>query len=397
MRVQKQKNIIQGRNSNKEVIVRDISRFPSAKLPELAITPDGKLKDKFPQYSRDDLRNLKKETIMENQRRITEGESVKDNLYALLLKGRRDWTLEALSDELNVGVGRIRSALKELNDEGKNIQPIGESIQLSKDIPSTKPSIIPVNFSEGTWYKFGAVSDNHLGSKYERLDVLNALYDRFAEEGITTVYNAGNMIDGEAKFNRFDIHKHGVEEQVGYLVDMYPQRPGITTEFITGDDHEGWYTQREGIDVGRYITAKATEEGRKDLKYLGHMEHDIVFKTPLGQCVLRIVHPGGGSSYATSYTAQKIVESYQEGEKPHILLVGHYHKAEYTFARGVHIVQTGCTEDQTPFMRKKRLAAHLGGWIIEFQQGETGAIQRFRAEFIPFFDRGYYEKAWKFR
>jgi hypothetical protein len=122
------------------------------------------------------------------------------------------------------------------------------------------------------------------------------------------------------------------------------------------------------------------------------MEADVILKASQGETILRVLHPGGGSAYAISYTSQKIVESYSSGEKPHILLDGHYHKAGYNYIRGVHVVQTGCTQDQTPFMRKKRLAAHLGGWIIEFSVDDQGAITRFKQEFIPFYDNGYYTK-----
>jgi hypothetical protein len=32
--------------------------------------------------------------------------------------------------------------------------------------------------------------------------------------------------------------------------------------------------------------------------------------------------------------------------------------------RNVHVVQLGCFQDQSLFMRQKKLAAHIGGWII---------------------------------
>jgi hypothetical protein len=242
------------------------------------------------------------------------------------------------------------------------------------------------------FYRFGVTGDNHLCSRYERLDVLNALYDLFEGEGITRVFNTGNWIDGEARFNKHDLKVHGLDNQLNYWIDNYPQRPGVVTEYITGDDHEGWYTQREGINVGKYAERKARDAGREDLVFLGHMEADIILPAPNGQTVVRVLHPGGGSAYAISYTSQKIVESYTGAEKPNILLDGHYHKAGYNYIRGVHVVQTACTQDQTPFMRKKRLAAHLGGWIIEFSVDEQGAITRFKKEFIPFYDKGYYEK-----
>jgi hypothetical protein len=140
----------------------------------------------------------------------------------------------------------------------------------------------------------------------------------------------------------------------------------------------------------------AKEAGRNDLEYLGHLEADIVYKAPEGETTVRLVHPGGGTAYALSYSVQKIVESYVGGEKPQVLLCGHYHKAEYSYVRGVHCVQVGCTQDQTPFMRKKKLQAHLGGWICEIGVGKQGSVTWFKQQFFPFYDRAYHQ-AWAYK
>lgn len=323
---------------------------------------------------------------------FTESLSLKDKVFEYILKSKKHVGYAELTDKFDCGMSKIRQAIDELRAENKNFHFRDEGLEIANTIGKYTPSVIKSHHLVGKRIKLGFVTDNHLGSKYERLDVLNAVYDRFAMEGITEVYNAGNVIDGEARFNKFDIHQYGMENQCKYFAKIYPKRDGITTYFITGDDHEGWYVQREGIDIGKFMESKAIEAGRTDLKYIGHMEHDIIFKTKGGQAVLRIVHPGGGSSYAYSYTSQKIVESYTPGEKPDIVFGGHYHKACYNYIRGVHFLQGGTTMDQSPFMRKKRLEAHLGGWIVEFQQGENGVIQSFKCEWISFYGRDFYEK-----
>lgn len=305
-------------------------------------------------------------------------------------------TVEEFSDYFNVGVSKIKEAVKDLQALGHNILLDNEKVIFSKTIAKSEETILDVKKMSNGFYKFGACGDMHMGSKYERLDVLNALYDLYEKEGVKIVYNTGNWIDGEARFNIQDLNVHGMDNQVNYFVKNYPQRKGIITYFIGGDDHEGWYTQREGIDIGKYAEMKAKEAGRTDLVYLGYMEADIILKAPQGQTKIRVVHPGGGSSYAISYSIQKIIESYQGGEKPDVLLAGHYHKADYLFCRGVHAVQTACCMDQSPFMRKKKLAAHLGGWIIEMATDINGAITRFKQEFIPFYDNKYY-KPWAYK
>jgi hypothetical protein len=319
-----------------------------------------------------------------------------EDLIKQAFKKKDMHTLDELSDAFDTGVGKIKAALENLKTLGHNFSLDGGRVLLSNIIPKSEPTKLNVSKMSNGFHRFGALGDNHMCSRYERNDVLNALYDLYEAEGIKTVYNTGNWIDGEARFNKHDLHTHGMDNQIDYFIQNYPKRNGITTYFIGGDDHEGWYTQREGIDIGKYAEFKAREAGRTDLVYLGHMEADIVIPAPNGQTTIRVVHPGGGSSYAISYTVQKLVESYQGGEKPDVLLLGHYHKADYVFCRGVHCIQTGTTEDQSPFMRKKRLAAHLGGWIIEMATDDNGAVTRFKQEFMPFYDNAYYEK-WAYK
>ncbi len=220
--------------------------------------------------------------------------------------------------------------------------------------------------------RFGAIGDSHLCSKYERNDILNAIYDVYASEGIRDVYHTGNYIDGEARFNFTDIHTHGIDNQVQYFIDKYPRRAGVTTHFIAGDDHEGWYSQKTGIDIGKHTEDMARRSGREDLRYLGYMESDVLAG---GSVPVRVLHAGGGSAISISYTSQKIVDSYRDADRPLILLVGHYHKSEFLpNYRGVYIFQTGTTQMQTPFMRKKRLHADLGAWIVSVNEFDDGSI-----------------------
>jgi hypothetical protein len=107
--------------------------------------------------------------------------------------------------------------------------------------------------------------------------------------------------------------------------------------------------------------------------------------------MIKLMHPGGGSAYARSYTGQKQVEAFQGGEKPAILVSGHYHVSNYMNDRNVHVVSLPGMQDQTVFARKKRLRFEVGGAIMEFKTGSTGEVTRFRVEFTLFFDRGFYK------
>jgi predicted phosphodiesterase len=111
---------------------------------------------------------------------------------------------------------------------------------------------------------------------------------------------------------------------------------------------------------------------------------------------MKLMHGGGGSSYAVSYRPQKIVESLQGGEKPNILLLGHYHKQFYAPVRNVHVLLPGCTTDQSVFLRKQSIEAHVGGVLVRIRQDkQDGHVTDFVPHFRSYFDRGYYERRYE--
>ena len=332
---------------------------------------------------------------------------VEESLIAQIKKGKK--SLLELSNILDIGPNRVRSIAESLHEKGYIINIEDDTLSMKPEESPVKKINIEKFFGgkpekvyllrdgkkveiNGFNYKFGAIADSHIGSKYERLDVLNALYDIFEKEEIKVVLHGGNYVDGEFRFNKLETITHGFDEMIDYFLKNYPKRKGIKTFFISGDDHEGWWTQDKGIDPGKVIEERQVKYGRDDLVYLGYQEANLELKSKKGSALLKILHGGKGTSYADSYRTQKMVEALQEGEKPHIMLVGHYHKALYHTPRGVHSILLGCTQDQTRFMRKNEIKAYVGGWLIEINQADTGEINRFKPEWIQFWDKKFYQE-----
>lgn len=243
-------------------------------------------------------------------------------------------------------------------------------------------------------YVFGGIGDTHLGSKYERLDALEDMYSRLEGCGADRVYHTGNWIDGYLeRINAHDVHTPHMEGQLRYLAQAYPKRDGLVTYAVAGDDHEGWWARSHGIDIGKRAEQTMREHGREDWVNLGYMEaHIRLVNVNTGkESILAVVHPGGGSAYADSYSVQKIIESLDGGEKPAVALYGHYHKLMFGEYRNVFWIQTGCFQDQTPFARGKKLRFAVGGSIVRLEQDpETGAIIACTAQLVRYFVRGYY-------
>jgi predicted phosphodiesterase len=252
---------------------------------------------------------------------------------------------------------------------------------------------IPIRCNLGSWLTIGLVSDTHLGSIFAREDALSDIYKVFKREGVSQVFHAGNIVEGFiSRINADSVYTPSLDGQVAYCIEKYPKVEGITTYFITGDDHEGWW-QKSGFNFGKYLQEEAKLSGRNDLKYLGHVEADVQLRNKHGSCIMKIQHPGGGSAYSRSYAAQKQVEALQGGEKPAILVQGHYHVSNFMNDRNVYIVNMPGFQDQTIFARKKRLRMEIGGAIARIMLSPLdGSVSRFAIEFIMYFDRGYYKK-----
>ena len=325
----------------------------------------------------------------------------RQDLSEALLKALRSGPLSLAEISHRVGStpGQALDELQALQSRAHNIRKIGDDYALEREMEPAfvrGPSFRYVSRPDNTFY-FGVAADSHLGSKYERLDALVDIYDRFAKAKVDRVFHCGNWVEGEASFNRTDVAIHGMEQQLQYCVKHYPRREGIVTYAVTGDDHEGWYAQREGIDIGRRLEQDMRDAGRSDWVNLGYMEAyvELVNANTGKVAVLAVVHPGGGSAYADSYVVQKIIESLDGGEKPAVALYGHYHKMLAGEYRNVFWVLVPSTKDQDVFMRKKRIRSVVGGGIITLEQDpETGAITGFTPKLWRYFNKSFYNNRW---
>lgn len=273
---------------------------------------------------------------------------------------------------------RILSAyIEDIKDQGYQVSEDCGQVKICKDI------IPGYHTYEAKWkgeqvVRFGLMGDTQINSKYTQLSHLHALYDIYADEGITDVYHTGDIDEGEEMRigHKYECYTQGADDHVSEIIRVYPGKKGITTHFITGN-HDASIIKRCGYDIGYAIQAK-----RQDMHYLGNSEA-IVQLTP--NCTMQLSHPLDGTAYAISYKTQKMIDAMSGGEKPNILAIGHYHKSEYIFYRNVHAFQTGCFQAQTPFMKGKGLAAMMGGYIVEIHVTEDGTISRIKSEFVPFY------------
>lgn len=230
--------------------------------------------------------------------------------------------------------------------------------------------------------RYLAISDTHIGNVNYDPALMSHAAKVAKEMKVDFAVHVGDVVDGWYQ-NRpqqvFELNAIGGDQQVDMAVKEMSKLGDIPLRFITANHEWNTYMRGAGIEVGGMLEDRLTKEGM-DAKFLGNDEGHLV----LGNGTkITLLHPDGGSSYAVSYKSQKIAESLEGGKKPHILHIGHFHKAEYIFWRNIHIVQTGTLEGQTKFMRGKHLAAMKGFYIIDVTTNKKGDVDVFTPRFYP--------------
>jgi len=217
------------------------------------------------------------------------------------------------------------------------------------------------------------VSDTHFGNIHQQLHFLNEVYEEAHKRGISTVLHCGDLVDGNYT-NRPEQPRqqflHGFDEQIGYVVDMYPKVNGITTNFILGSHDETHY-KNDQATAGFWIP-----KCRDDMIYLGQDTADL----NINKIKITMDHPGGGSSNSVSYQLQKRIELLESGNKPKILLAGHYHKSYSFVYRNVRGILVGSCCDVTQFQHKKGLSNAVSAYFLDIYSDKNGNIIYFEPE-----------------
>jgi len=215
--------------------------------------------------------------------------------------------------------------------------------------------------------QIGVISDSHIGHKEFDEPFWKHMVEQMKRNNVNRIYHVGDVLEGMSgrEGNIYELSHIGFSKQIKYASKLLKMLEGIKIFGLNGN-HDDWYMKKNngGVNVGEELETRV-----KEYKNLGSMEANIKLRPNV---TMKLFHPADGTAYATSYKLQKMVESFSGGEKPEILLEGHYHKALYMFIRNVHAFECGTMCGQTPFMRGKKIPAHKGFWILDIEMGDGG-------------------------
>lgn len=284
------------------------------------------------------------------------------NLQKLI---KRYKTVSELSRQLDINENELLGILFRMKEQGHNINVQGDNITIPKaPIIEDREYFIPNNL---TTLKMLLISDTHLVSKYDRLDILRYVYKKAEERGITTVLHAGDFTDG--KSNRaehiYELRHHSLEDQVDYCVDNYPKLNNGGKTYTIAGNHDLWWYKSTGSDIVKMIANR-----REDIVYLGPDSATM----NIGKVKIRLFHGNGGPAYAKSYKLQKYLDRIPYSEMPDILCTGHIHEAFYYVKDKTHCFQIGTLEELTPFGRSLGFGNSLSCWWVTVELDQKGNI-----------------------
>lgn len=296
-----------------------------------------------------------------------------DKIYYMAKKRK---SFVQICKDLELKDYEVAGLITMMHQQGYNIEYVNGEVIVMKTPPKHNDVYeLPYNLEH---LKLLLISDTHLASKYDRLDILKYLYDKAEKNGVKHILHSGDFTDGRS--NRpeqvYELREPSYEGQVEYCVEKYPTFSGKT--YVIQGNHDDWWYKSAGSEI-----IKSIAQQRDDIEYLGADVADM----KIGNLKIRLFHGSGGSAYAKSYKLQKYLDSIPLAERPDILQTGHIHQSFYMKQDNTHCFQTSCLEDQTPYCRGKGLANDKSCWWVDVDFDDKGNIYNISPELETFGDK----------
>lgn len=300
----------------------------------------------------------------------------KDKLEKLKQLTKKEISLSEISTQLGINAYEVMALVRELRLTGINIvtQQRDDDIYMynhgEKEL--TDENSYQFFTDAENEFKFVAISDTRLGSKFQQLSILNDIYLKANELGFHNVIHCGNITEGLYPLNNIYSESNFLDDtlrQVDYITEYYPAVEGMTTYFITGAKDEK-HLQSNQINIGKRI-----ELARSDMVYLGNSACRI----NIDKATMQVFNPKLVKTYTTSYRPQQQVDSFRSEDKPDILLYGGLLQMEKFSYRNVVCISVPSVCATTREMSDKRHSNTIGAWYVTVKTDKFGNLKSVRA------------------
>lgn len=298
-------------------------------------------------------------------------------------------SFEDLCNRLDLSPSKLRSALDECREAGYRLEITGDSVAYkAPEFERPLDTTVDVAQVAGGRYVVAAVGDIHFGSLYCKRDYLKDFCAHAYDAGARLFLQVGDMLDGCYTFGTWELSHHGWEQQAQDAFESLPKMPGARWLFIDGN-HDETFSLKVGMLSGAQLVEYFKARGRDDLRYLGPRGAMVNLVMGNGRYPVRVElwHPRKSLGYALTYQSQNKVRDYSPGQKPQLLLIGHWHSFSYFEQRGVHVVACGTFQGQGSAFSKS-LGGHvsLGSQIVGWDVTESGTMRNVSVERSQYYD-----------
>jgi predicted phosphodiesterase len=303
-----------------------------------------------------------------------------EKLVQLARKGPLEF--QNLCDKLDLSPAKTRGLIVQAREMGINVHVEHDHVGIKLPQPEDRVRTVGIAPVVGERQKIAVISDTHLGSKYCLRDQLRDFIHYAYEQGVREIVHPGDVLDGMYRHGIYEVSHVGLDDQARDLNEVLPRLKGLNYRAITGN-HDFTFTESSGVDVGAYLENYFKKHGREDLHFYGNRGAFLRVKG----AVIHLWHPRSGVSYARSYAIQKHIEKYSSGEKPNILLCGHWHVYCHVYERGVHGL--ACPTFQgggSAFSKSLGGAPAIGGLLLSWELTEHGTMRNFAVEKRSYFE-----------
>ena len=190
-------------------------------------------------------------------------------------------SLGEICQEMNLQPGEFNHLLKLIRDYGYNSSKTYSSdgkifYKLNKTLNFKTSNSIRINVKDRI-LRAVFISDPHIGSEFERTDLLKKVINDYAKShDIHIIFNGGDVIENIYSDNNKKLHNLTDVSQAKKVIRIHPFHPDMIYFTLYGN-HDYKSILENGFDIARYI-----EDRRYDIVSLGygnctiHMKDDAI-------------------------------------------------------------------------------------------------------------------------
>ena len=206
---------------------------------------------------------------------------MKEKIKKILELYEQGLSLGEIAEELNISAREFNKCLKVIRDSGYNTSKTYSSdgrivAKINKTLNFKQGNNIRINVKDKV-LRAVFISDPHIGSEFERPDLLKHVINEYARNhNIHVIFNGGDVVENVYPESHRKLHNPTDVSQANKVIRIHPFHPDMIYFTLYGN-HDYKSIIENGFDIARYI-----EERRYDIVSLGygssiiHMQDDAI-------------------------------------------------------------------------------------------------------------------------